>query len=123
MTKEEYEQTQQQEQAQESQDNKQLPEMRTSFNKVMSDTLSPLYAGSSINAFEWVEVYVDPMVWASFNEEQQKAIIERVARVYSGMLGARDIQSFNSDMLRIYFKDNNTKETLGEWSGISGASV
>ena len=126
MTKAQYEQVQQQKKKQEEhqkiEDGKKLPEFREAFNTVMSNTIGPIYSGCRIDAFNSAYIYINPD-WYTLTEEQRKVIIDRVIKVYNGMIGARKIQSMQNKNVYMYFVDPVSEKEVGKWDYISGASI
>ena len=96
-------------------------EMVNGFNLVMSDVLKPLYAGCYFNGLESVKVYVTDD-WQQFNAEQKKNIIDRVFRIYAGMLSARNFKTIIQSM-EIQFVLKSTNKVVGSWDSHNGVRV
>lgn len=96
-------------------------EMVDGFNLVMSDVLKPLYAGCSFNGLEQVKVYVADD-WKQFNTEQKKGIIDRVFRIYAGMLSVRNFKTIIQSM-EIQFVLKSSDKTVGSWDSYNGIKV
>ena len=126
MTKAEYKQVQQQKERQQKQqeieDAKKLPEFRDAFNTVMSNTIGPIYSGCRIDSFSLANIYIKP-AWYTLTEEQRTVIIDRVIKIYYGMIGARSIKSMQNQNVYMYFVDPVSEKQVGKWDYISGSSI
>ena len=99
----------------------QKKEMTNGFNQVMSDVLKPLYAGCSFKGLEQVTVYVSDD-WQNFSAEQKKGVIDRVFKVYAGMLSVRNMKTITHSM-KIKFVLKSSNSVVGSWDSYSGITV
>ena len=96
-------------------------EMTNGFNQVMSDVLKPLYAGCSFRGLEQVKVYVTDD-WNNFGKEQKSAVIDRVFKIYAGMLSVRNMKTIIQSM-EIQFILKSSNAVVGSWNSIQGVIV
>lgn len=96
-------------------------EMTSGFHQVMSDVLKPLYAGCSFKGLEQATVYVSDD-WQNFSAEQKKGIIDRVFKIYAGMLSVRNMKTIIQSM-EIKFVLKSSNAVVGSWDSYRGVVV
>ena len=96
-------------------------EMTNGFNQVMSDVLKPLYLGSSFKGLEQVKVYITDD-WNGFSIEQKKEIVDKVFKIYAGMLSVRNLKTIIQSM-EIQFVLKSTDKSVGSWDSYRGITV
>ena len=95
-------------------------EITSSYNKVLSNTLSFVYEGCEFRNAEWINVSVNNN-WYALSKAEKETVVTRCAQTYTGMLGARGLH-IDSSNLSVYIRNANRKE-VASWNGVRGVSI